>query len=334
MPAAETAFEVFSGALEVTHGTPISPPDHIFNLVGTITPTRTRSRRTQSDGSLVEFRRSVDTRAIGAFAASGDLDVNMLPFFLEMAVKGGGVHALSAGGTLAHTHTYVPTVNSDDLKSATLYWGDPNNQILQGPYGMIDEITIANDATSTDGATFTVTGTCQIPLEVAPPAQPAFTTASLLAGQFQQLWIDTGASSIGTTMVNGRMISSSLTIPTGVVYKYFAKGTAADLSYTRHGRTKRHATLTLVLELSDMVQYDLFQAGTPAKVRIRHYGDPVIETTLRPYVQTDIYGPLSNLSWGDLEGANRTVSFEIQSELNTTLSADFQLVVQNSLVGI
>lgn len=334
MAAAELAFEVMSGALEVTHGTPVTPPDHIFNLVGTLTPTETRSRRTQSDGSLVEFRRSVRTRMIGAFAASGDLDVNMLPFFLEMAVKGGGTHALSPGGTLAHLHTYIPTVNSDDLKSATFYAGDPNNQVFQGAYGMIDEITIANDATSTDGATFTVSGTCQNPQEVAPPVQPAFQTASLLAGQFMQLWLDTGSTAIGTTSINGRLISSTTTIPTGVVYKYFAKGTVADLSFTRHGRAKRHATTTIVLELTDMAQYDLFQAGTPVKARIRHYGDPVIETTLRPYVSIDTYGPLSNLTWQDLEGANRTVSFEIQSELNTTLGADFIVSVQNSLVAL
>ena len=52
MAATELAFERFSGALEVTHGTAVTPPTFAFNMTGSITPDRSRSRRSRSDGTL------------------------------------------------------------------------------------------------------------------------------------------------------------------------------------------------------------------------------------------------------------------------------------------
>jgi hypothetical protein len=333
MAAAELAFERFSGALEATHGTAVTPPTFAFNLDGTLTPDHSRSRRSRKDGTLAEFYSSVITRAGAGWTAEGDLDINTVCFFLEMAIKGAGVIATPGGGTLSRTHTYTPTMTSDDLLSATLFWGDPGTQILRSVYAMVDTLTITNDASSEDGAMMSFDGRAKFPTEVSAPTQPSFITSGLIVGQNMQLWMDT-SSAIGTTAVTGRVISVEHTLSTGLSYKFLAGGTAADLSFNRHGRGKRHLETKMVFELADMTQYDLFAAGTSTKTRVRHNGSTAIETTLFPYLQVDTYGPLEDLNWGDLEGTNRTVEFTIQSEYDATLGADFSFQVQNARTTI
>lgn len=332
MSGSELAFEVLSGALESVHGTAVTPPTHIFNMLGMITPTNTISRRTQSDGTLAEFRRSAVTRNFATWEGTGDLDVNTLPFLLEMVVKGAGVIATPGGGTLARTHTYTPTMTSDDLKSATIFWGDPNNQIFRSAYAMIDTLTIASDTSNTESSTMSVKGTAFYPTEVPAPTQPAMTTPGLIVGQKLSMTLDT-TSVISTTAVTGRVISAEHTINSGVTYKYLAGGPTSNLTYTRHGRKKRHMETKITMELTDMTQYDIFAAGTVAKIRTVHNG-PLIEGALYNQVIVDCYGPLSDLSWTDLEGSNRAVTFTIQSEYDSTLAADFRVVVQNAVASI
>jgi hypothetical protein len=220
-------------------------------------------------------------------------------------------------------------MTSDDLASSTIWWGDPGAQIFRSAYCMADTLTITADASSEDGASITASGYGKFPTKVSAPTYPSQAASGLIIGQNMDLWMDS-ASAIGTTAITGRVVSAEVTIPAGTVQKYLAGGTTADLSFTRHGRLKRHAELKLVFELADMTQYDLFAAGTSLKTRLRMNGMTAIETTFFPYFQFDIYGPLSDLSWSDYEGANRTVEFTIQSERDLTAGYDFAAYVENA----
>lgn len=335
MAAAELFAERFAGALESTHGTAIAAPTHIFNGMGMVTPARTRSRRSRSDGTLDEFFTSVVTREEAAWTLEGDLDVNTLPFLLEMAVKGTGTIATPGGGTTARTHTYLPTLTTDDLKSGTLFWGDPGwgaGKVFQTAYAMVDELTITSDANSTDSSTMSASGVSQFPVKLTAPAIPTLTAGGLIIGQWLNVWMDT-SSAIGTTAITGRVVSATHTLTNNIAYKHLATGAGGSLSYTRHGRGKRHMETTVVFELADETQYDLFAAGTSVKLRVTHNG-PLIEGALYNYVQVDTYGPLDALEWGDLEGANRTVAFTVTSEYNATLGGSWQVVVQNAIATI
>lgn len=337
MAASEIVFERMSGALEVlaTHGTAIAAPTKTFNATGMVTPARTRSRRSRSDGTLAEWYASIGTRDEGTWTLEGDLDVNTLPFLLEMAVKGAGVITTPGGGTLSRLHTYIPNMTVDDILSATLFWGDPGwgtGKVFQAPYCMVDELTISSDANSTDSSTMSASGTCQFPAKLTAPAIPALTAGGLIVGGWLQLWMDT-SSAIGTTAITGRVISAEHTLTNNIAYKHLATGPGGSLSFVRHGRGKRHLETTVVFELADEVQYDLFVAGTTTKTRVRHNG-PLIEGALYSYVEVDTYGPLDALEWQDLEGTNRAVAFTIQSEYDATLGADFRIAVQNAIATI
>jgi hypothetical protein len=231
-----------------------------------------------------------------------------------------------SGATNSRLWTFVPDMTSDTLESLTLYWGDPNIQVFQAAYGLLDELKITADAGGADGVTMSISGHAQFPSKQAPSEVPAMALGSLMPPQGMQLWIDT--ATIGSTAVTGRLISAEVTIPSGVTYKYQAAGPAGTLTYSAHGRGVRHAEMKLVFEVPDMTQYDQWVAGTTLKARLRFNG-ALIETGFYEYVEVDIYGPFESHAWGEYEGSNRTIELTILSEYDATAGHDFCVRVQN-----
>ena len=86
------------------------------------------------------------------------------------------------------------------------------------------------------------------------------------------------------------------------------------------------------MELVDYTEYDLFAlADTVCKMRVIHHG-ALIESVTPDYyygLHVDTYGPLELTDWGELEGTNRTVTFKIESEYDSTLGADWRIMVRN-----
>jgi len=338
MPAAELPFEYLALALEATKGTAVTPPTHYLPLVGMIKPVREKYRLEESRGTLAEWYRSKTVRTSAEWSGEGGADPNYAPLLFNLISKANSSPTTPASGILTRLWTYTPTMTSDDLKSATFYWGDPNVQIFQSAYCMADELTVSADAGGTDAVTWAVKGMGKFPTRVSAPALPAQSIGDLLMPGAMQLWIDT-SSAIGTTEITGRFISTDWTIPTGNVYKYYAAGPTGGLGFTKNGRGKRHAEATITVELNDLSiaagkEYLTWEADTVVKMRIRLNGS-AIETVAGPityysYMQLDIYGALDALEWGDVEGTNRTMTFTVQSEYDTTLGADFSLSAQNA----
>ena len=333
MPSAEVPYSLFGLALEATRGTAVTPPTHFMPVAGMITPVRTKYRPEEARGTTEDFYRS-KTSSTGADWSIPDslLDPNYAPILFNMIAKAVTTPSTPGGGTLSRLWTFVPTLTSDDLKSATLYAGDPNVQTFQAAYCMADELTISADATGEDAATYTAKGAGYFPTRVAAPVFPAAIPGDLLMPGAMQLWIDT-SSAIGTTEITGRFISTDWTIPSGVVYKRYANGPAGGLNFTKAARGKRHAEATIVVELNDLSigagkEYLTWEADTTVKMRIRLNGT-LIEAALYNYVQLDIYGPLDAFSWGVVEDTNVTMQFTVQSQYDATLGASFALYAQS-----
>jgi len=331
---AEVAFETMRMALEAVRGTGEAAPTHLLNVEGTLVPKITRYRPKEQRGTLAEVYRSVDTRKWAEFEGKGDLDVNELTFWLNMAVAPLGSPSTPSSAVLARLWAFTRNISSDTIKSATAWWGDPALNQLTAPFAMLDELTIENDSSGEEVATISVKGMANFPSKVAAPGATASIAGATLPGQLMQCWIDTG-SAIGTTAISGRLISAKHTIKTGASYKYIAGGPAASLSYALSGRQKASAIETeLKLELIDFTQYDLWAAGTALKVRVRHNG-ALIESVAGPlnfynYVEVDTYGPLDELDWDDNEGTNRALTVKIVGQYDSTLGSDLRVGVQNA----
>lgn len=329
---AEITFEYLALALEATRGTAVTPPTHYANLLGTITPRTGRYRPDESRGTLARSHRSKLTRKWAEWQGQGPLDVDLLPVFLNMIAKSVTSPSTPVGATLSRLWEFVPNMTADDLKMATMYWGDPNVQIFQGAFGYANQLAINGDGSSEDGATMQLSGMTQFPSKVSAPTLPSQITGELISGINMQLWLDT-SSAIGTTEVTGRVVSANHSLPGGIAPKFIAAGPTADLTYTRIGRAKRQLTTTVVLELLDTTQYDIFAADSTVKLRVRHNG-PLIEAGFYYYVEADTYGKLDLTDWGELEGTNRTLTLQVLSEYDATLGADWRMAVQNQRTAL
>jgi hypothetical protein len=324
----EIAFETLAGAHEATRGTAVTPPTHYLPFTGTIDPTPEWYEPQESRGALFRRYRQEKIRENATWQFEGGADPRYLPFLLSMAT-GVGVIATPGGGTNALTHTYKPDGTTDTIKTATLYFGDSNVQIWQADFAFLNTLTISADASGSDGVTLTAGGMANAMVEVATPTWPSLNVGQLLLPQTQQLWIDT-SSAIGTTEVTGRVISSSFELTNNIAAKPIATGPAGSLSYSRIGRGYPDVVSRFQLEVPDTTQMDQALASTTVKVRNRVSSGSVIEGSLYWFVQWDTYGKLKFDGWGTLADTNRTANFRIDSIYDSTLGADYQVVVQNN----
>ena len=335
MAFSEIAFERLHAALETTRGTAIGAPTILLNLAGRVKPFQTIYHPQESRGTLVKNYRSKVVRKGSEWQGEGPVDVNELPFLLNMAVA--PLTSPTTPGTLSKLWAFTRSITSDNIKSATFWDGDPNIQSWQTAFAVIEELKITNDASSEEVAKLSVKGQGRFPTKVSAPTPVAAISGDTLPGQLMQCWIDT-SSAIGTTAVTGRLVSAEHTIQTGVTYKYLGAGPTASLDFAEIGREATEAETKIVLELPDSVQYDQWAAQTSLKIRVRHNGafiETVTAVDYYNYVEFDIYGPFDALDWGEnADGSNRTVQFTVKSQYDATLAADWRLAVQNQRTSL
>lgn len=330
---AEIAFEAIALGIEATRGTLIDPPTHRLPLVGTVTPVVEYYEPEESRGTLFRRYRQVAIRRSVTWQAEGGADPRYAPLVFN-GITGAGVITTPVNGVLTRLHTHKPTGNSDVNKTYSLWFGDPNVQLWSAPYGYLNEWSITADASSTDGATMSISGGGRFWAEDTTTL-PAQTIGSLLMPGKMQLWMDT-SSAIGTTEITGRVVSADITGNNNIVEKHLAGGPTGGLTFTRTGRGRPEVSSTVTMEVPDTTQMDLFIADTTVKLRVRVNGDLIESVTpdYYEYIQWDVFGKLKFDSWADLEGTNRTAVFRVDTIYNDTLGADFCLYAQNQSAAV
>jgi hypothetical protein len=331
----EIAFEKVALGLEVTRGTLVTSPAYLLPWAGTLLGDSERYYPNEASGHLAEYTRSATIRRWGAWdVPAAALDPVHFMIVCAMTMNGSGmVPATPGGGTNSRLWTFTPVLALDNIKTASVYWGDPNIQWWSSNFVGIDEFTVSADTSGTDGATIALKGMGTFPATLAPIVVPsAIAGIPILVPQLMQLWLDTTLAMGTTAISDARVISAQFKLTNGVTRKWNAGTLPTDLSFTAMGRAKRHAELTLRLEVPDTNQWNLFansSGDTIVKARLRLNG-PIIEGSLRYYIEFDVYGPVTSPGWGELEGSNRTLELTILSHYDATLGADFSVKVQNT----
>jgi hypothetical protein len=226
-------------------------------------------------------------------------------------------------------------MTTDNLKSITLWSGDPNVQTFRSAYGMASSFEVSGDASGTDGVTCTYNATALYPAQVASPTYPAYTPGVLLMPSAMQVWLDTTLA-IGTTEVAGRVVSASVSTPLNRTYKYYAKGATSDLSFSETGIGKRSATAKIAVSFDSAAvanEYAHFVNDTIVKLRIRYNG-PNIEGALYHFVEYDVYGTVDDINWTEIEGTNRGMEMTVVSQWDSATNADYVVRVQNNRTAL
>lgn len=121
----ELAFEYLLAALESARGTPAANPTHYLNLAGSITPKKERYRPPHSDGTLAEYRRSIDVRRWSEWEAEGALDVYTFPLIANTLICGG----VDGSGATPATLTVDPEGDDNALDYEAVTGGSAGNTI-------------------------------------------------------------------------------------------------------------------------------------------------------------------------------------------------------------
>lgn len=338
MAGAETALEIGWLAEEVTHGTAVTTPTKRARKGGILVPKVTTAQGAEA-GTLSAVKRKVRVKKWSEWDTDENtFDVNMFPFWARKFLNG-SVSSPSTpdGATLSRLWEFARTLTSDNLKSSTITAGDPNFQLWQAAYAMVDEAVFAADASSEDAVTEHYSGTAQFPTEVATPAAPSAVDFPMLIPSLADLYIDAGTSAtIGSTAVAGQLLSAELTVPTGVTYKYLAKGADGDLSFAATGRTATSPHLAMSIHLSDLTQYDHWAAGDYLKIRVRLNGEADgIESGFNYFLEFDIFGVLDDdFDWGDTADSNRTIEIALTGQEDSTAATDLIMRCQNKLTTV
>jgi hypothetical protein len=331
----EIPFEYLLAATETTRGTAITTPARHLAVPGMITPKMDVSFPDENRGTLVRnYRSQQNRRWVEWETEDTELDLNQLHWWMSLFVRGGVTSTLVETGV--RNWTFTPTINADNLASATMWWGDPNIQIWRSAFCMGDELTITADGSGTEGTSFNASGMGRQEATVTAPTVPAIAAPLSITPQYLDVWLETtSAAAYGTTLITNRVISVEHRIPTEMKYKFGPVGVVGGgdaLTFRRVGRDKRFIETTIEMEVPDTNQYGTWNSllAQPVRLRCRHNTAALIGATQRGFLQIDQYGPLLDLEWGEYEDVNRTIKFTIPSMSDAGLGADFQVQVQNT----
>lgn len=325
----EIAFEYMLAGLETagSEGTAVNPT-HYLPLLGTLKPAQAYYRPNESTGLLAAATRQKRVREWGEWDGEGPLDVYNIGVLLSMLIQDTPTPTTPGGATTSRLWTYEPGMTSDDRRAATIYFGDPNQNVLRGVYGVLDELTFGADAFSEDGATMNASGMTKFPTSITPPTAPARLAGPLISGLNMQMWLNPATSAIGTTEITSTLANAEVTIPGAISLKYYAAGPAASKSYSAHGVGKRAATLNFNLSAAGLGQWSNYSNDTLMAARLRLNG-PEIESGFYHYVEVDAYGYLAFDDWSEIADTNRGYQFSIESVYNASAGHDFAVKVQN-----
>jgi hypothetical protein len=341
----ELAFEQLRGAIETARGTAAVQPSHLLRMAGTIVPNQDEYAPDESSGTLEARLRSIITRQWSEWSTeTSPFSYNMAPFIFNMAFGTVTAPVLAAPSTLAQDWTFIPNITADDLATATLFWGDSwgnptavSATVYQAAYATIESLTFNADRSGSDGVTWTMSGRTNPQTSIATPTaavtQPQL--SSLLIPNNMRVWLDTGTAAIATTDITNRVVSVEHQWDNNLSYKFSATdgGPGASLGYGRIGRGKRNLKTTIRIEFRDATEYNLMFAHSSVKLRTKFFG-PLIETVTATsyynHLEVDNYGVFNAPAWSDLEGTNRVLDLELDSEAVSVLGgASWRVQVRN-----
>jgi hypothetical protein len=323
---AELVYETALGAIEGTAGTPEAAPNRVLNTMLSITPRSERVTARENRGTLVRGYQSKRVRQFSEWEMEGQLDINQIPFWLLMRVKGGVTPTQPAAGTdpTVYRWAFTPTITTNNLDTSTLWGWDPNVQRMRVEYAVMNNLTFTGENAGL--VNISGGGIARFPEDDTQVA-PAQSVGELIQN-YPLFYLDTGSDAFGTTLVTGTLVDWSFEL--GDTYgdpKYLD----ASADFTRIARREEQPQPRLVLQVEapDMTIYDLYTADTPVKARIRVEGS-TISNAYKSYLQIDTYGKLTLTDLGTYASSNRTLQFEILGEYQSDLTADYKIEVQNT----
>lgn len=333
----ETILLQAQAGLESTRGTNVAATRKVY---AQITPKYERPLMKFADtsGTFEGRRRAAHARAKVGFNAVDICTYEDLPWWLQLGVAGGVAGVTDGDSPPAYTYTFTPTAAADDLKSATLEFGDSGNPYESGQV-MCNSFTIRADSDNDSEPGWMI----DLDLLARDWATTTFTGAltdratEVILARGTDLYIDNAGGTIGSTAVTGKLIDFSVTVNNNIHYKSFME----DVTYVaanKVGRGERTIDAQITFEMDADGEFaNLRSTSGPVQrlIRIEQSNTTVIHDTPDVYkrVRLDMYGYWETFSRGDRNG-NLIMTLGFAGFYDITATKAFSFAIVNALSAL
>lgn len=321
--------------LETTRGTGVTATRKVY---GQFTPRyeKTLMEFQDTSGTFEPRRRAAYSRERVGFSAVDIATFEDLPWWLQMAIKG-GVTGTSDGGTPpAYTYAFTPSMSTDDLKSFTLEYGESGNK-YKSTQCMVNSITLRGDPDndSEPGWMIDVDIMARDKTVLSSFASLTDRTTEVILARGTKLYIDAAGGTIGTTQVQGKLINWSITITNNLYFKAFAED-VTNVAANKVGRGARLVDAQFTFEFDDDTEFANYRSSSPVQrlIRLEREGSNIHGTpTVNKRLRVDLYGYWNSWSRGNRE-TNLTATFGFAGFVDATANKSFSIEVVNALATL
>lgn len=327
----EVALRKTQSAIESTKGTTLAATRKVYGsgMMDKLQPLIVPQR--EDRGTFVDQYRSQAGLIEAVFPFKASLTYEDLPWWCQLALKGGVTGVLSA--VTVYTYTFLPTQTSDDLKTATFEWGD-DTQAWVMPFGMVDSLEIVGVLGRPWEATITIIG--------------ADMTAQTFTGALSDRVVEDiethltkfavgAAGAVPAGYVTGQVKGFKFSCKNQLKRKFFMDGAANPAKMGGVGRMTRDYTLEVTYEgnAATITERGTWASGTNRVARITATGSIIAGSTGNVVRSADLIlpGKYSNFKVGNHE-TNTTWLGILEGEYDTALGYDLSLAIANALVTL
>ena len=226
-------------------------------------------------------------------------------------------------------HEFLPDLDEDTLKSATMEWGDPGNayEIAQL---FLNRWTLRGDTDNQNELGWMLEMDA-----IARTFEPTTFTAALpdrdtevITARGTTCTIDDDWASIGTTPLGGRLISWSIT---GMINRH-TKAFSEDEFLVAQGLTGREGWTVdaqLTMEFPDDNEFEHYRSSDPVQrvIRLLREGSE-IATGENKALTVDLGGYWATVGTGNRQG-NKTITLGLQAGYDVSESTDMRVELIN-----
>lgn len=312
-------------ALEVTPGTILAATRKVPILDGFMQEMVERQKVVEQRGSWIRNYRSHQTnRHVEISGMTVQPTYEYLPWWLQIFLKG-GVTATTVQ-TTGKQYQFTPNASANDLKSATFEVGD-DTQNFTIPWVVGQKLEMG----------FTSDGPMTMSVDLLGQRATLASRTGALSDVVQEDIVGSaGIVTIDTTTIGTTAYAYPLAMNFTIENHYEELHTLGGNIYFKepYRSQQRMMAMEMVLAFDATAEWQKF-VGTPGvrKIRYQVLGSQIGAGPAVNTLTIDWYGFYDEASFGDQNGL-RTVTFKGESHYDTTLSADWQVTVINSLATL
>lgn len=331
MPQNETRLRKTLAGFEGTRGTAATVVRKLYETIR-LMDAREPLDFDENSGSYDAWRTFLQGPVNVSGTAEGPASFEDWPWWLLEGVSGVVTPTADSGApTPAQTWDFTPDPDTDDLKSATMQHGAPDNAYVSRMV-MVPEWTIKGDVDG-DAAWMFTANLLARDLDSLPGGFTAGVPdhdREFIKAAGTKLYIDDAAADIGTTPVLGRFINFSVTWNNAIAPKRFMED--ENSISTRMGRGARQITGQIRLEFDNNDEKANYMNGVTRAIRIVREGS-IIHDAVRKAATIDIPNAYWLTPSDDPRENNMTLTFGFRAYTRSDPGYPAEIVVVNDVAS-